>query len=834
MESNVHSYQLTQKNKVYILTTSVLGNDIKISVKDKAGTMAFSRSFTIETWKKIGAVFEAIQNAQDAIQWINKTLKTHKVKVIEAGNMVKIIFFIVENRTKHLVEIPISEGGQINATVGTASTTLSSTAVVDTNIDTSSFATGAVETTNIDNTAFNTGDFVSSNVQTTSYDAGAMMEAQSQIMQQGAATTTTTTTTTTEVNFSREIGLDPSKIVNQTVNPNTQEIINSIEEEKKLRLSQVGKVVNTSGQSSAFQEASQFQSTDFQIPEQTTTNITTENINLNQFTTTTTDVAPDLTAQYTTSTEAQNFTVPDTSSQINFQEYQASSTPVVNTQFTETNTQISNVAQASSTTQNYSLPYITPADETVPTVNMEIKAEPAPVEMNFENYTQNTTEINAQPTPVEMNFENYTQNTTEINAQPTPVEMNFENYTQNTNNEVNYDQYQATETATTTTTTQFDTQNYAQDERLVKLEGDTNSLKNEHQEIQAKLSNLLNQVNSYKSQIESLEREKNSRELSALRAENAAIKQQLSELNSLRREAAEVQMLRSQVAQMDPLRRKAAELDSLKGQMNELNMLKSKVAELSGLQGQLSEINNLKAQISQMNLSQQNAQDDEKEMLKRKLQELENLKLQYEQEIITLKGAKSSVVKESSGLEKTQHLFEEKTQQISVKGDIIHNTEELELITRKINKSNKKITLNLLYKATVDSDKAKAFHDKCDQAQSSLVLIETDKGKRFGGFTTCSWAGECEEKKDEDAFVFSLDKMMTYENIQGEDAIGCYPKFGPIFLGCQIRIYDNAFSKGGTTFEKGLNYNTEEDYELTGGERIFNVKEIEVYEVIAQ
>ena len=834
MESNVHSYQLTQKNKVYILTTSVLGNDIKISVKDKAGTMAFSRSFTIETWKKIGAVFEAIQNAQDAIQWINKTLKTHKVKVIEAGNMVKIIFFIVENRTKHLVEIPISEGGQINATVGTASTTLSSTAVVDTNIDTSSFSTGAVETTNIDNTAFNTGDFVSSNVQTTSYDAGAMMEAQSQIMQQGAATTTTTTTTTTEVNFSREIGLDPSKIVNQTVNPNTQEIINSIEEEKKLRLSQVGKVVNTSGQSSAFQEASQFQSTDFQIPEQTTTNITTENINLNQFTTTTTDVAPDLTAQYTTSTEAQNFTVPDTSSQINFQEYQASSTPVVNTQFTETNTQISNVAQASSTTQNYSLPYITPADETVPTVNMEIKAEPTPVEMNFENYTQNTTEINAQPTPVEMNFENYTQNTTEINAQPTPVEMNFENYTQNTNNEVNYDQYQATETATTTTTTQFDTQNNAQDERLVKLEGDTNSLKNEHQEIQAKLSNLLNQVNSYKSQVESLEREKNSRELSALRAENAAIKQQLSELNSLRREAAEVQMLRSQVAQMDPLRRKAAELDSLRGQLNELNMLKSKVAELSGLQGQLSEINNLKAQISQMNLSQQNAQDDEKEMLKRKLQELENLKMQYEQEIKTLKGAKSSVVKESSGLEKTQHLFEEKTQQISVKGDIIHNTEELELITRKINKSNKKITLNLLYKATVDSDKAKAFHDKCDQAQSSLVLIETDKGKRFGGFTTCSWAGECEEKKDEDAFVFSLDKMMTYDNIQGEDAIGCYPKFGPIFLGCQIRIYDNAFSKGGTTFEKGLNYNTEEDYELTGGDRIFNVKEIEVYEVIAQ
>ena len=76
--------------------------------------------------------------------------------------------------------------------------------------------------------------------------------------------------------------------------------------------------------------------------------------------------------------------------------------------------------------------------------------------------------------------------------------------------------------------------------------------------------------------------------------------------------------------------------------------------------------------------------------------------------------------------------------------------------------------------------------------------------------------------------------MKIYENIPGELAIGCYPNYGPIFLGCQIRIYDNAFSKGGTTFEKGLNFNTQEDYELTDGERTFNVKEIEVYEVIIQ
>ena len=185
-------------------------------------------------------------------------------------------------------------------------------------------------------------------------------------------------------------------------------------------------------------------------------------------------------------------------------------------------------------------------------------------------------------------------------------------------------------------------------------------------------------------------------------------------------------------------------------------------------------------------------------------------------------------------MESKQITFEDKPEQIIVKGDIIQNAEEIEMITRKINKVNRKLTLNLLYKATADSDKASAFHSKCDDAKSSIVLVETDKGKRFGGYTACSWSGDCVEKKDEDAFIFSLDKMKIYNIIPGEDAVGCYPKFGPVFLGCQIRIYDKAFSKGGTTFEKGLNYNTEEDYELTGGDRAFNIKEIEVYDVIAE
>ena len=814
MESKENKYQLVQKNGSYVFSTSVQGDEVILTLKNTSNpASALRKNFSIETLRRIGAIFESVQTPSDVIQWIDKALKVHKVKVIEQGSDVRIVFFVVQDNIKHRVEIPLTGGEQATATINTST----------------SFSTS------LNNVS--TANIIGQSTQTQYIQQST--ESQAQYSQQYGATATT------ETNFIQEIGIDPSKIVNQTVNENTDAIIKSIEEEKKLRLSQTGKIISGSTQTQAKDTRSSYIPPYItpadEIPASApvmTTEIKTEetpiDVNLGNYTqnynyqeTTTTQIqtstTPEINTQYITTANEVPVSAPVMTTEIkteetpidfnlgnytqnyNYQEttttqIQTSTTPEINTQYTETNTK--------DTRSSYMPPYITLADE-IPT--------PAPV---------TTTEIKTEETPVDFNMENYTYDTEQF--------------------------------ASTTELKGLD-QN-VQDERLGKLEGDTNTLKSENQLIQSKLTTLMSQVTSYKNQLELLEKEKQSNELSALRAENAAIKQQLSELNNLRREAAQVNLLRSQVSQLEPLRSKAAEMESLKGQLAELHALRAKVAELSGLESKLGELNNLKAQVGQMNLMRQqmdelsvlrakveelnratmesNAQNEEKENLKRRLQELENLKAQYEQEIKTLKEQKTTTttttVEKTSGLEKNQLLFEDKAQQISVKGDIIHSTEELELITRKINKANKKITLNLLYKATVDSDKATAFHDKCDHAQSSLVLVETDKGKRFGGFTTCSWAGDCEEKKDEDAFVFSLDKMMIYENIPNEDAIGCYPKFGPIFLGCQIRIYDNAFSKGGTTFEKGLNYYTEEDYELTGGERYFNVKEIEVYEVIAQ
>ena len=112
---------------------------------------------------------------------IDKTLKVQKVKIVEEGTIVKLVFFIVENRTRHLVEIPLSGGEQSTANVSSAS-------------------------------SFNTSAAINTNVNTYSITSGVLIGTQSLSTQQGIAiTTTTTTTTNTEVNFNWEIGLDPSK-----------------------------------------------------------------------------------------------------------------------------------------------------------------------------------------------------------------------------------------------------------------------------------------------------------------------------------------------------------------------------------------------------------------------------------------------------------------------------------------------------------------------------------------------------------------------------------------------------------------------------------------------
>ena len=169
---------------------------------------------------------------------------------------------------------------------------------------------------------------------------------------------------------------------------------------------------------------------------------------------------------------------------------------------------------------------------------------------------------------------------------------------------------------------------------------------------------------------------------------------------------------------------------------------------------------------------------------------------------------------------------------VGIEKNIIKNPSELEEITSRIQRILRKrnIRYKLLYKASVDGDISTKFHEKCDKIPNTLVLIHASLDKRFGGFTTKTWDGDDINKKDNDCFIFSIDKMKIYDINEQQDAINCNPDLGPVFID-QIKLLDKFFIQGGSTNKRGKTFSTLEDFEITGGAQKFGVKEVEVYQV---
>ena len=372
---------------------------------------------------------------------------------------------------------------------------------------------------------------------------------------------------------------------------------------------------------------------------------------------------------------------------------------------------------------------------------------------------------------------------------------------------------------------------------LNKLENDLNTIKPEQEKINNELKRVLDQAEKYKQENETFKQENGllNKENNSLKTENenlrnelAKYKEQFEKLKnnytSLQKDSEALQEQNKEFLQLKETLENNNEI--LKNNLEQFNKDNETLK-----QNLTMATNQNQALANEINVLKSNAQKSQynEEEIKNMMEELNAYRIKA-QENDMLKKHIEELEYQIQAIQERQEEEDVK----EVKGDIIHDMNELEMITKKINKENKRIIINLLYKASADSDSAAVFHEKCDGANNTIVLVETKDGKRFGGYTTKSWTGNCVEKADPDAFIFSFDKMKTYDNIPGDDAIGCYPKFGPIFLGCQIKIFDNAFTRGGTTFEKELNFNTEEDYELTGGNRTFDVKDIEVYEVIIE
>lgn len=171
---------------------------------------------------------------------------------------------------------------------------------------------------------------------------------------------------------------------------------------------------------------------------------------------------------------------------------------------------------------------------------------------------------------------------------------------------------------------------------------------------------------------------------------------------------------------------------------------------------------------------------------------------------------------------------------------ILLNNNEIQLISKKLIKKEKekdKVIYNLIYRASKDGKNANSYHNKCNEKINTLTVVQTVKGNKFGGYTETRIQESNKGYKDPKSFIFSLDKMKIYENLNKEGkVIRHYRGYGPFFVGGFV-VFDSNFynTRNNYVYDKSSSSNffsrEDEDFELNNGEEFFAIREVEVFEI---
>ena len=158
--------------------------------------------------------------------------------------------------------------------------------------------------------------------------------------------------------------------------------------------------------------------------------------------------------------------------------------------------------------------------------------------------------------------------------------------------------------------------------------------------------------------------------------------------------------------------------------------------------------------------------------------------------------------------------------------------------------SNKVCKLKLLYRTTKDGDDCKVYHQKTNNIPDTLTIIKTKEDITFGGYTKIK-IPKCngQDLRDDKAFIFSLDYNKLYFPKKNFCSKHSNEGYGPIFgiygehnyINYPILVRGKKFltTKDNSTCTKDSTYNNFEfDYELNKGKKFFEIKDIEVYQVL--
>ena len=159
----------------------------------------------------------------------------------------------------------------------------------------------------------------------------------------------------------------------------------------------------------------------------------------------------------------------------------------------------------------------------------------------------------------------------------------------------------------------------------------------------------------------------------------------------------------------------------------------------------------------------------------------------------------------------------------------------------------KVVTLTLLFRGSIHGWHLSKFHQFCDEKGPTITIFKSKANRVFGGFTQESWSScDGEWKKDEKAFIFSIEKKLIYRVLQAEKAIYCHSNWGPNFgaqaLGlfgdplnkeiagfCFTNMYGSGANYGIMSDSLGNNEVTAEGFRQKNDSKKFTCAELEVY-----
>ena len=204
---------------------------------------------------------------------------------------------------------------------------------------------------------------------------------------------------------------------------------------------------------------------------------------------------------------------------------------------------------------------------------------------------------------------------------------------------------------------------------------------------------------------------------------------------------------------------------------------------------------------------------------------IKDIQKKYDEKILKLEESLKNI---NIKLEEENSIIQDN----SIDSLIVSKKEDVQLLKEWIS-PNKKISFNLIYRATRDGDTINDFHRMCDDKSPTICIMKTPKGYIFGGYTTALFNSKENEElklKDDKAFVFSLNKREKYKTQDESRSILISPKHLIIFGNGSnsIQIENNALSsknhwsnpKGSYGYDLNL---TEEKY--------FSIVEIEVFQI---